>query len=131
MSPAGLVTLTASCAWAAMLSACPQAVQRPSEMGCEYERVEGTCEVVTTLNPREPEAMNETASLVVRWEWTGKGVSGEVPDRVTNYEMSWGEAASRADTMSDKDSSRCVVEVGTAPERCLAYRAIIFVEAEP
>lgn len=116
---------------ASAFAACPEVPKRPSEMGCEYERVEGTCEVILTLNPRETEYPDEATSLIVRWEWTGKGVIGDVPDRTTTYELPWNDAVARASTMDAKDNSRCVVEVGTAPERCLPYRAIIFVEAEP
>ena len=115
-----------------MIAACADKPVRPSEVGCAWKHVEGQCEVTLTLNPREAEIPTEAASLVVRWEWLQPQISGEVPDRLTTYHLTWSEAASRAANISDRASkSRCVVEVGEGNARCDALRAIIYVEAEP
>ncbi len=114
------------------IAACADKPVRPSEVGCEWTHVEGQCEVTLTLNPREAEIPTEAANLLVRWEWLQPQVSGEVPDRLTTYHLTWSEAASRAANISERASkSRCVVEVGKGSPRCDALRAIIYVEAEP
>lgn len=110
--------------------ACASAVPAPSEEGCDVERVEGTCEATVTLNPREPEDPQEATSLIVRWEWQG-ATPADVPDRTRVSHLTWREASSRASNIDDAGKSRCVIEVGTAPPRCVGKKAIVFVEADP